>query len=209
MKNYLRFFTFTSLSLLFISLTSCSISQNKIKSTTGTTYYFKKDNARCLDEGRQPITSKNGQRYFLLTAKKCTLNGYKIDLAGKKSAYSLRKICQPNDNFIACSAARDLGLYKESDLRIVYKAHKLRKNTNTFLSFSSSPTCDAECERKEKLEEQEKINKANNRSYYWNKALDYLKRDNIKLACQNWLYASRNDDRDAEINFMNYKCKNF
>tara|TARA_Y100001968_G_scaffold299199_1_gene309637 strand:+ start:76 stop:705 length:630 start_codon:yes stop_codon:yes gene_type:complete len=209
MKNIFRFLSFISLTFVFITLTSCALSQRKIKSTTGTTYYYKNDNALCLDVGRQPLSSKKGQRYFLLTTKKCTLNGYKIDLAGKKSAYSLRKTCQLNDNSIACSAARDLGLYKESDLRVVYMADKLRTNTNTFLSLSSGPTCDAECERKEKLEEQEKINKANNRSYYWNKALDYLKRDNIKLACQNWLYASRNDDRDAEINFINYKCKNF
>ena len=160
-----------------------------MKSTTGTTYYFKKDNARCLDEGRQPITSKNGQRYFLLTTKKCTLNGYKIDLADNKSAYSFQKICQPNDNSITCSAARKMGLYNESDIKIVYNSVGFRLNL---------ASCDKDCKQIEKM-----------RNQYWNNALYYLKQDRIDLACENWLGAYRYGHLSAEINLRKYECGNF
>ena len=108
-----------------ISLVACTSSGTfEWKSDRGTTYYIEKEDVRCdIDNGGKPPR----------TTVYCGANGYSVDLAGKKKAYSLglitcaeesfygkSAISGRNENFPAynapnklnCAAALHFGLYK-------------------------------------------------------------------------------------------------
>ena len=227
MKVSKGFLIIPFITLVGFTLRNSYFSHNSIKSKTGTTYYYKKDNAFCNNLDRQPISEENNKRFFLLTTKKCRLNGYKIDLAGKKSAYSLTKICKPKDRHIACIAARNLDIYNESDIRIVYLAKRSKRigkpvdlrNYTFSLSMDacdSDPQCKKEREQKRRLEEQRKNQervwrqeRERNALKYWNRALNHLRNDEKDLACQSFLGAYRTGHKDALINLKYYNCENF